>query len=783
MRWLVALAIAVVPACNCNNNAAQPDSAPCFPPRPCVAGEACRFDTCVPEPTTCTTNADCTNDRYCEPGTLECIPWGVGPGGASDPECKRDPVPGVFFPGAQCEWTAPPAGDAYPDHKNVLATPMVATFYKNGEFPVPSIVFTSYNFDDGGAQSCQSSEPASYYGVIRIIDGRTCQQQATLAMPTLVASASVAIGDLGGDPTPEIVAARSQGGLVAFTLGPTGWTILWETTSQFADTSCDWAGPAIHDLDDDGKPEVLFYGAVYDGQTGATIDESIAATVDSIGTGYLATAADVDNDGVVELVTGSQIYAWNTTTRTWMAKQALPGANFGHTAVADFGTYPQLLGADDRGAKDGIAEIAVVYSTVAAPGAGLVKVFNIYGREVFAAALVARPIGETRIGRGGPPTIADFDGDGRVEFASAGASAYHVFDPDCQGTPDPQFCPSLTTDGLAWVQQSQDFSSNLTGSTVFDFDGDDRAEVVYGDECFTRVYDGITGKVLYSRYRTSCTWYEMPVIADTDADFNAEIVSTSNGNCAVVCPAVDPIFDGVQCFDDSDCPAAAPCGREAASDALGRCRCSIDADCGGDGFVCLDPIAGPSAAGKVCRASHPPGDLQGIRVLADNVDRWVNTRSIWNQHNYSVTNVDPTGAIPKTSAWLENWTQSGLNNYRQNSPGEGQTAGAIPDLTVKQVKVTCDAGGAVITAEVCNRGTEPVAQGLPVAVYAEPNTLQCVATTVERIFPGICTSASCTWAGAAGMGHVAVDDRGDSSSTNLECREDNNTLGFTVTCP
>lgn len=188
MRFLVAVVIALVPACNCNNTAAKPDGAPCFPPSPCANDEVCRFDTCVPEPTPCTSNADCRADGYCELNAMECIPWGVGPGGASDPECKRDPVPGVFFPGAQCEWTAPPAGDAYPDHKNVLATPMVATFYKNGEFPVPSIVFTSYNFDDGGGESCASTNPA-YYGVIRIIDGRTCQQQATIASPTLVASA------------------------------------------------------------------------------------------------------------------------------------------------------------------------------------------------------------------------------------------------------------------------------------------------------------------------------------------------------------------------------------------------------------------------------------------------------------------------------------------------------------------------------------------------------------------------------------------------------------------
>ncbi|MBA3458130.1 MAG: VCBS repeat-containing protein [Deltaproteobacteria bacterium] len=782
MRWLLVVVAMFVPACSCNNQNAGPDATACNPPTPCTNGDVCRYDTCVAPPIPCSTSADCPGDSYCELSTSECLPWGVGPGGGSDPECKREPVPGVFFPGAQCEWLAPPAGDPFQDHRNVLAMPMVATFYKQGEFAVPSIVFTSYNFTDGGAESCQGTNPL-YYGVIRVIDGRNCTQQANLPPPTVVASASVAIADLGGsDPTPEIVAARTIGGLVAFTLKPTGWEVLWQTTSVFADTLCNWAGPSIHDLDDDGKPEILFYGAVYDGATGATIDESIAGTVDAVGVGYIPVVADVDGDGSPELVTGSQLYSWDRTARRWVVKQASPGGN-GHTAVADFGTFP-MVGTDDRATKDGVPEVAVI-------SAGIAKVFNIHGRELFTGGLTAvngavfPGTGLPAIGHGGPPTIADFDGDGRVEFASAGASGYHVFDLDCRGTPDPASCPSMRADGIAWLQQSQDFSSNTTGSSVFDFDGDARAEVIYGDECFTRVYDGISGKVLYSRYRTSCTWYETPVIADVDADFNAEIISTSNTNCSVSCPLIDPIFDGVQCLDDSDCPSSAPCRRDAPSDALGRCRCSVEADCGGDGFVCIDPMAGPAAAGKVCRASHPATvAATGVRVLADTVDRWVNTRPIWNQHAYSVTNIDGTGSVPRTSMWASNWTQPELNNYRANAPGEGVTAGAIPDLTVKQAKVTCDASGATVTAEVCNRGTEPVAPGLPVAVYDDsaPPVLKCVGMTSERIFPGICTNVSCLWTGAGGEGQVTVDDRGNSTGTNLECREDNNTLPITVGC-
>jgi hypothetical protein len=533
----------------------------------------------------------------------------------------------------------------------------------------------------------------------------------------------------------------------------------------------------VHDLDDDGVPEVIFYGSVYNGATGATIDESVAASVDTSGTGYIPVVADVDGNGRPDLVAGAQLYTWEPVMRRWAPLQTLP-ADYGHTAVADFGTFPGATAtADDRAVLDGIAEIAVVYS-------GVARVFNIAGRELFAANLIG--IGGVP-GYGGPPTIADFDGDGRVEFASAGATAYIVFDLDCRGTPDATTCPSQRTDGLAWAQQSQDGSSNRTGSSVFDFDGDNRAEVVYGDECFTRVYDGVTGKVVYSRFRTSCTWYENPLVVDTDADYNAEFVSTSNTNCSVACPALEPIFDGVQCLDDSDCPVTAPCRREAPNDALGRCRCGSDPDCGGDGFVCRDPIAGPSAAGMVCRASNPgPATAKGVRVLADSVDRWVNTRTIWNQHAYSVTNVDEAGHIPTTSQWLQNWKQTGLNNFRQNSPGAGAIPGAIPDLTVRQTKVTCDASGPVITAEVCNRGTEPVAPGLPVAVYAvgPPQELRCMTMTTARIFPGNCTSASCTWAGPPGDGVVVVDDRGNATGTNFECREDNNSLEVSVAgCP
>jgi hypothetical protein len=448
----------------------------------------------------------------------------------------------------------------------------------------------------------------------------------------------------------------------------------------------------------------------------------------------------------------------------------------GRVAVAAFGTY--VAGTSDRTALDGIAEVAVVDTSV-------LHVWSLAGTEVFQAPLQGVPPGG-----GGPPTIADFDGDGRVEVAVAGATAYTVFDVDCAPGGTPEHCPSGRTDFILWFQPSQDQSSNVTGSSVFDFEGDGRAEVVYADECFTRVYDGVTGQVMYSRYRTSCTWYELPLVVDSDGDFNAEIVVPSNANCNVACPLLDPIFDGVSCLDDSDCPGATLCVREQAADTLGRCRCTSDADCGGDSFVCRDPIAGPSPQGQVCRAEHPAqsvDDASGVRVISDQLDRWVNTRRVWNQHAYSVTNVNDDATIPRTSEWLRNWDNPDLNTFRQNSPGDGIGDGlvATPDLTIKSTKVTCEGGGSVtVTVDVCNRGTEPVGAGVPVSIYeAGGATAVCTTQTTAIIGPGLCRETDCTWSGATNGGATAiVDDDGTGEGENTECREGNNLLDLVIDC-
>ncbi len=734
--------------------------------------EVCLYDDfCVASDATCTNNEDCQNDSYCDLETGYCVPYGEGPGTEVDESCSNLSVVGVFAPNIQCEWIGPPVGDPYPNHRNVLGTPVVIDFDFDGDPAIvnPSIAFVSYDGIDGGSGACVGS--ATAFGVIRVIDGQTCAQQAIADVHPVIAATALAVADLDGanDGRPEIVAYRVGGGMAAFKWDAAAAEFVshWQTTSTLGAGICHWSGPSIHDLDNDGIAEVIMGASVFDGVDGTTIDESLGLR--RVTLGQIPVIADMQGDGVPDLVTGSEIFRWDSATSTWISTAAGLGLD-GLIAVADFGTYGADPGNDDRAVLDGIAEIVVVEG-------GQARLMTIAGRVLQGPTALTFFPPATNAGIGGPPTVSDFDGDGRVEYSVAGRGGYNVFDPDCVGTPDPATCNTMSTDGILWSQPTQDLTSSVTGSSVFDFEGDGRAEVVYADECFSRVYDGLGGEILYSAFRTSCTWYENPIVADVDGDFNSEIVIPSNENCDIVCPALDPIFDGLRCEADSDCPGTTTCAVDTGAP-VGKCRCAADLDCGGNGYVCRDPVAGPSAAGQVCRAGHPGTKLQGVRVIRDALDRWVNSRPIWNQHAYSVTNISDTGKIPATSSWLQNWKQPGLNNFRQNIIGDPSLIGS-PDLTAAAEVVQCDATGVTLAAKMCNRGTESVAAGAAMSFYQgtpSPGTLICTAQTTMNLAPEACEILSCAWTDASnGPVTVVADDPGDTGvESNAECHEDNN---------
>jgi hypothetical protein len=173
------------------------------------------------------------------------------------------------------------------------------------------------------------------------------------------------------------------------------------------------------------------------------------------------------------------------------------------------------------------------------------------------------------------------------------------------------------------------------------------------------------------------------------------------------------------------------------------------------GYKCAPPPAGTAGTGNTCRASYPHG-LSGIRVYKDSRDRWVRSRTVWNQHAFSFTNIEENGTVPKSSDWKKNWTVAGLNNFRQNLQGEADGK-SIGDLTAEVGKnYTCVAGGAKFEVPVCNRGTAPVGAGLVVGFYAG-STKVCEGTSIGPILQGECVKVSCTWTTPPSSSNAAVD--------------------------
>lgn len=735
---------------------------PCETSDDCPDGEVCVEGECLPGEGPCETHDDCDGDTYCceAPDCLpegeapgECIPFGEGPFGASNPDCEEAIVIGLFEPDVQCEWLAPPEGDPYPNHVNVLTTPLVADLPYDTGFP-GEVVIVTYNYTDGGAQSGWGSDPA-FFGVIRVLNGDDCSQVASLHDPAhpAIAASPPAIGDLDGDGVPEIVTQRAVTGLIAFSWdeGMQTYTTMWTSDGQSDLVSqYRWDGPALHDLDGDGLPEVVSGSEVYDGITGTRLNPG--QVVPNAGAMTISVVGDLDHDFTPELI-ANDLYAWNMGSNLW-EYQSDGSVGGRHYAFADFGQPGVNPGEWDAQTLDGLAEIVTT-------GDGNVRLHDQYGQLIFQI--------EGGITGGGPPTIGDFDNDGLPEIASAGGSFYRVFDLDCTDAN-----PDCAGQWVRWIQPSQDLSSANTGSSIFDFEGDGEAEAIYGDECFLRVYEGSSGEVLYSAARTSCTWYENPVVADPDNDENTEILVGSNANCSVACPAIDPIHKGNRCEDDEGCVSGV-------CDA-GFCRCADDLECA-EGHACTAPLPDtPGMGANVCRATHPPGiALTGVRILRDRLDRWASSRNLWNQHAYSVTNVNDDLTIPDSGNWgaNQNYTDPELNNYRQNR--QGATAPeALPDITGKLDDAACsiEEGVTTLTGLVCNRGKKAVGSALPATFYlgdpADMNIL-CVAYTEEPVPVEECREVSCIIDNEIeGLVTMVTDDDGMGGETALECFENNN---------
>lgn len=632
----------------------------------CAGGEVCLAGACTAPGAPCQDFADCEEGEFCEPTISRCLPQ---PG---DDLCEYVPQIGTLTPAVEWSWTSSPIE---PSAVQVINAPVVGDLDKDG---VPDVVIvTSDNYSGTGA------------GFLRALDGATGAEKWAAGSDVYVAAHRVnprgtpALGDIDGDGFAEIVTPKAGGGLIAF---EHDGTFKWSSTQTDGvtpyTTSMSSATVAIADFEGDGTPEIAVGGVVFEANGALRFDQGVYSGSNNGNYGAVSIVADLDGQGDQELVTGRRAFRSDGTVY-WDNGQI-----DGYPAIADLDL-------------DGTPEVVVV-------AGGILRVQDPTTGVVLAS--LAMPAA----GAGGPPTIANFDGDPEPEIASANGGAYAVFGYASLPT------PTLT---LQWSQPTQDLSSNRTGSSVFDFEGDGVAEVVYGDECYFRIYSGPDGTVLQEIESSSATIHEYPVVVDVDGDNNTEVVVAANN--------LNHLSNGVTC-----------------------------------------PY--PAAQSKA-----------GVFVYGDANDQWVRTRKLWNQHAYHITNVSSTLGIPapESPSWV---VPPGFNNYRQSNQGAGVFNAPDLQVSLGASLQGCPASVELV-ATVQNLGSLGVAAGIPVSFYegaTATGTPIATVNTTQALLPGQFEIVTVSAPTNGTSFSVRVDADGMGMGQENECLEDNNDASVEdVICP
>ena len=125
-------------------------------------------------------------------------------------------------------------------------------------------------------------------------------------------------------------------------------------------------------------------------------------------------------------------------------------------------------------------------------------------------------------------------------------------------------------------------------------------------------------------------------------------------------------------------------------------------------------------------------DWQGIRVISSVKDDWVYSRTVWNQHAYSISNVNDDLSIPNTPA--QNWLI--WNNFRTADSSRLPTK-FRPDLVAMEPDVCCEDDVALVVINFGNRSIKNVTEPFSIGVHDPSSGLVLHQERIQSLASGV----------------------------------------------
>ena len=531
--------------------------------------------------------------------------------------------------------------------------------------------------------------------------------------------------------------------------------------------------PIVADIDADGMPEILFNQTSFVGTKGDLIvlkgDGSGVVWQDTeadLGYGSPTAVADIDDDGLGEIVAVreyanslvgvgeySVLLYEHDGTITWESEH-FTGDDF------DYASAPVISDMNHDGSPE------IVVGRVILNADGTTRGVGAHGRGSYG---ITFGISESSV-----PAVADLDLDGQEEVI-VGNARYDI-------------------DGNAtWYDATQ--ADAMIG--IANLDDDPEGEVVATSWNTIRAVD-TDGTVMWGPLTLpSANILAPPTIADLDDDGYPEIV-TAGGNLLHVLN-----HDGTTLWE------------AAATDMSGATGASIF-DFEGDGIpevVYIDEVEmaayeGPTGRLKFHSNEHSSATMfdyptiadvdadghaeivvchdfysEAISVYGELTDTWADARNVWNQHAFSIDNIEDDLSVPVTAT--PNFTTH--NTWHSAIAMGTELTGADLQSEILEVCTDdCDVGKVYVTVRALNRAEVEIGAGAMLSLYAvvsDERVLLETKTVPDVILSGfgtrgiVFTVDAVDLAGAEAV-YVVADDDGTGIGVFDECSEDNNGFWF-----